>query len=90
MCTRSTHLRPPPEESGEDFYVRRLLGPKLAFDLHCVRHRTLLYDLRLLFPTVWVVLFKMIGWSPRWQPPVPLAEAQGVESEVGDDAPAQF
>ncbi len=64
------HLRPPPGESGEDFYVRRLLGPKLALDLHYVRHRTLLYDLRLLVETVWVLALKMIGLRPRWRPPI--------------------
>ncbi len=70
------HLEPPPGESAEDFYVRRLLGPKLALDLHYVRHRTLLYDLRLLAQTVWVMTFTAFGLQPRWRPPVEMTETE--------------
>ncbi len=70
------HLEPPAGESAEDFYARRLLGPKLAFDLHYVRHRTLLYDLKLLVETVWVMTFKVFGLAPRWRPPVPGPETE--------------
>ncbi len=68
------HLEPPAGESAEDFYVRRLLGPKLALDLHYVRHRSLVYDLKLLAQTAWVVTFKMLGLAPRWRPPVSVDE----------------
>ncbi len=54
----------------EQYYVRHLLDPKIAADLHYVRHRTLLYDLRLLWQTFWLLLLKNLGREPRWTPPV--------------------
>lgn len=64
------HLQPPAGVGPEEHYVRHLLEPKLALDLHYVRHRTLLYDLRLMWQTAYVVLFKALGITPRWQPPI--------------------
>ena len=63
------HLRPPAGMGAEEFYVRHLLDPKIAADLHYVRYRTLLYDLRLLVETLWVTTLKILGQKPRWQPP---------------------
>ncbi len=77
------HLEPPPGEGAEAFYVRRLLDPKLALDLHYVRHRTLLYDLRLLLDTVWVTTFKMLGLKPGWRPPAPVRGAGARHGEAG-------
>ncbi len=64
------HLRPPVGVSAEEFYVSRLLDVKIAADLHYVHHRTLLYDLRLLWQTGWAMALKMLGAEPRWQPPI--------------------
>ncbi len=64
------HLQPPPGVGVEEFYVRTLLDPKITLDLHYVHHRTLLYDLRLMVETAWVMAFQMIGLKPRWQPPI--------------------
>ncbi len=77
------HLEPPPGEDAETFYVRRLLDPKIALDLHYVRHRTLAYDLRLLWQTVWIMGLKMAGVTPRWRPPVEVA-SPGSGDEVGE------
>ena len=66
------HLSPPVGVSGEEFYVRYLLDDKIAADLHYVRHRTLVYDIRLLWETVWVMSLKLLGGRPRWTPPIPL------------------
>ena len=63
------HMRPPPGVSAEEFYVRHLLDAKIAADLHYVRHRTLLYDLRLLWQTAWILLLENLGREPRWTPP---------------------
>lgn len=63
------HLSPPPGVGVEEFYVRHLLDAKIAADLHYVRHRTLLYDLRLLWQTFWLLLLKNLGREPRWTPP---------------------
>ncbi len=64
------HLRPPAGMDVEEFYVRRLLDPKIALDLHYVHHRTLLYDLKLLAETAWVTALRMLGLEPRWRPPI--------------------
>ena len=56
--------------------MRHLLAPKIAADLHYVRHRTLRYDVRLLFETLWVLSLKILVIEPRWRPPIPLSAAQ--------------
>ncbi len=62
--------RQPPEGMGmEEFYVRHQLDAKIAGDLHYVRHRSLLYDLRLQWLTFWLLLLKSLGREPRWTPP---------------------
>ncbi len=66
---RLEHLRPPAGVGPEEFYVRDLLEPKIAGDLHYVRHRTLSYDLRLLAQTARIVVCKIFGIQPRWTPP---------------------
>lgn len=63
------HLWPPEGVGVEEFYVGHLLDAKIAADLHYVRHRTLLYDLRLLWQTFWLLLLKNLGREPRWTPP---------------------
>ena len=63
------HLEPPPGVGADEFYVSDLLAPKIAGDLHYVRHRTLAYDLRLLAQTVRVVALRSLGLRPRWSPP---------------------
>jgi len=63
------HLRPPEGVGMEELYVRHQLDAKIAADLHYVRHRTLLYDLRLLLQTPWLLLLKNLGREPRWTPP---------------------
>ncbi len=73
------HLRPPAGVSAEDFYVRHLLDDKIAADLHYVRHRTLIYDIRLLLETAWVVSLKLLGARPRWTPPIPLPTSSAVD-----------
>ncbi|MEM7588074.1 MAG: sugar transferase [Acidobacteriota bacterium] len=67
------HLRPPAGVGPETFYVRELLDAKIAADLHYVEHRSMAYDLRLIVETVWVMLCKILGVAPRWQPPIPVA-----------------
>ncbi len=69
------HLHPPEGVGAEEFYVRHLLDPKMAADLHYVRHRSLRYDLRLLWQTVWILLAKAAGLEPRWTPPVDVRPA---------------
>jgi lipopolysaccharide/colanic/teichoic acid biosynthesis glycosyltransferase len=50
------------------FYARYLLRPKLFADLHYVRNRSLAYDWRLIFQTLWIVSAKLAGMNPNWQP----------------------
>ncbi|MCP3958317.1 MAG: sugar transferase [bacterium] len=64
-------LRPPDGVGPEEFYVRELLDAKIAADLHYVHHRSLLYDLRLIGDTAWVLMLKILGAKPRWKPPIP-------------------
>ncbi len=70
------HLRPPEGVGSEEFYVRELLDPKIAADLHYVRHRSLAYDARLIVETAWVMLLKVLGLEPKWTPPVPVSGIQ--------------
>ncbi len=72
------HLRPAAGVNADELYVSRLLDVKIAADLHYVHHRTLLYDLRLLWETGWVMALKMLGIEPRWQPPISVPPAPDV------------
>ena len=81
------HLEPPAGMSAEAFYVRHLLDPKIALDLHYVRHRTLAYDLRLLWQTSWILGLKMVGITPRWRPPVTVEVASSDAAEPVDHPP---
>lgn len=67
------HLRPPAEVGPEEFYIRCLLDAKMSADLHYLAHRSLVYDIRLLWETGWVMAQKLLGLRPRWTPPIPLA-----------------
>ncbi len=66
---RQEHLQPPAGVGPEEFYVRDLLEQKISWDLHYVRHRTLLYDLKLLAQTARIVALRILGLEPRWTPP---------------------
>ncbi len=63
------HLEPPSGMGIEEFYIRRLLAPKITLDLHYVRHRSWLYDLRLILQTIRVMSLKILGFKPHWRPP---------------------
>ncbi len=63
------HLEPPEGMGIEEFYVCRLLAPKISLDLHYVHHRSLLYDLRLILQTIRVMSQKILGLKPKWRPP---------------------
>lgn len=58
------HLEPPEGVGPEEYYVRELLEPKIAGDLHYVHYRTLGYDLRLLAQTARIMACKIIGIQP--------------------------
>jgi len=74
-------LKPPAGMGPEEFYVENLLAAKMDGDLHYVAHRSLAYDLRLLWQTAWVMSCKLVGLSPRWTPPPgAVGNAESLES----------
>ena len=56
--------------STDEFYVRNSLRPKLAADLHYVRHRRLSYDFKLIFLTVVIILVQLFGTKLNWLPDI--------------------
>ncbi len=62
------HLKPPIGMDGETFYVTYLLKLKLLADLHYVENRSFAYDLNLIFQTVYIIVTRLIGGTPSWQP----------------------
>ena len=60
-----------------DVYARELLPVKLALDLVYVREASLLYDLRVIARTAWVILARLAGRG-EFPPPEALARAREV------------
>lgn len=60
-----------------DVYARELLPVKLALDLVYVREASLLYDLRVIARTAWVILARLAGRG-EFPPPDELARAREV------------
>src|SRR5690554_6709968 len=60
-----------------DVYARELLPVKLALDLVYVREASLLYDLRVIARTAWVILARLAGRG-EFPPPEELARAREV------------
>lgn len=57
------------KDDPEKHYVERLLAVKLALDLVYVREGSLLYDLRIILRTVWVIISAALGKRSFSEPP---------------------
>lgn len=57
------------KDNPEKHYVERLLAVKLALDIIYVREGSLLYDLRIILRTIWVIMAAAFGKRSFSEPP---------------------